>query len=201
MLVLSKSPNEVARQSVLSGVLIGIGDIIYASVDNKYIGTLLFSFALLTIIHNGLPLYTGRIGFFRKYKATTLLQILAFNLIGVMIPVGLILYSKKEIQEVMQGIAIKKTSNGFLELFLLGALCGILMLIAVHSKKEIITVFCIMIFMLSGFEHCIAAFPYFMLDFSGINCLKFLCIVAGNSVGSILTYELIKKDDVPKKAS
>ena len=190
----------IARQSVLSGVLIGIGDIINVSAGNKYIGALLFSFALVSIIHNGLPLYTGKIGFIREHKINTLLLMLVFNLIGAVIPVAMLLFAKREVQVLMQKVSVAKASYGFFELFLLGALCGVLMLMAVYSKREIITIFCIMIFILSGFEHCIAAFPYFMLNFSAINCLKFLCIVAGNSVGSILTYELIKQDKVPKES-
>lgn len=197
---LKMNTKVIARQSVLSGVLIGIGDIINVSAGNKYIGALLFSFALMTIIHHELPLYTGKIGFIREYKIITLLQILVFNLIGAVIPVAMLLFSKREVQGMMQKVAVVKASYGFLELFLLGALCGVLMLIAVYSKREIITIFCIMIFILSGFEHCIAAFPYFVLNFSVINCLKFLCIVAGNSVGSILTYELIKKGEMPKES-
>lgn len=198
---MSKMDTQILlRQSMLSGILIGIGDIINALAGNKYIGALLFSFALVTIIHNALPLYTGKIGFIREYKIKTLLLMLVFNLIGAVIPVAMLLISKKEVKGMMQKVSNAKFSHGFLELFLLGALCGVLMLIAVYSKREIITIFCIMIFILSGFEHCVAAFPYFVLNFSAANVLKFLCIVAGNSVGSILTYELIKNTVVSEES-
>lgn len=198
---MSKMDTQILlRQSILSGVLIGIGDIINILAGNKYIGALLFSFALVTIIHNALPLYTGKIGFIREYKIKTLLLMLVFNLIGAVIPVTMLLFSKQEVQGMMQKVSDAKFSYGFLELFLLGSLCGVLMLIAVYSKREIITIFCIMIFILSGFEHCVADFPFLVLNLSGFHCLKFLCIVAGNSVGSILTYELIKNDVVLKKS-
>lgn len=197
---MSKMNTQPVRQSILSGILIGIGDIINIVSGNKYIGALLFSFALVTIIHNALPLYTGKIGFVRDYKITDLLQILVFNLIGAVIPVAMMLVAKPEVHAAMLKVSNAKYSNGFLGLFLLGALCGVLMLIAVYSKREIITIFCIMIFILSGFEHCIAAFPYLAVNFSAVNCLKFLCIVAGNSVGSIFTYELMRNTEAPKKS-
>lgn len=182
------------RRSVLSGVLIGIGVIINSVSGNKYVGAALFSFALLTIIHNGLPLYTGKIGFIRENKISDLALMLIFNLIGSLIPVLMVIFCKDDFFAALYAVSEVKFSNNFLELFFLGALCGVLMFIAVYSKNQIITIFCIMIFILSGFEHCIADFPYLAVNFGGINAVKFLCIVLGNSVGSILTYALMGRN-------
>lgn len=182
---------RLIRRSVLSGVLIGIGVIINSVSGNRYVGAALFSFALLTIIHNGLPLYTGKIGFILENKISDLALMLIFNLIGSLIPVLMVIFCKDDFFATLYAAAEGKFSNNFLELLFLGALCGVLMFIAVYSKNQIITVFCIMIFILSGFEHCIADFPYLAVNFSGINAVKFLCIVLGNSVGSILTYALM----------
>lgn len=182
---------KIYKQSILSGILIGIGVVINLLSENKYIGALLFSFALLTIIQNGLPLYTGKIGFIKEYKITTLLKILVFNLAGVAVPVLMACVCKKDLYSQVLKVSDAKFSNNFIQLFLLGALCGILMFIAVYSKKEIITVFCIMIFILSGYEHCIADFPYIVLNPDVVNILKFVCIILGNSAGSIISYELM----------
>lgn len=179
------------KQAALSGILIGIGVVVNTRSENKYVGALLFSFALLAIIHNKIPLYTGRIGFIRENKFTDLLKILVFNLIGVIIPVLMAVYSKEDVYPIMLKASEAKFSHGFLQLFFLGMLCGVLMLTAVYSKREIITVFCIMIFILSGYEHCIADFPYLVLNLSGVHIAKFLCIVVGNSIGSIASYELM----------
>ncbi len=182
---------KMLKQSALSGVLIGIGVIINVLSENKYVGSMLFSFALLTIIQNSLPLYTGKIGFIRENKITDLLQILLFNLIGSAVPVLMVIACKKDLHKVMYGVSCAKFSNSFWQLFLLGALCGVLMFIAVYTKVQVITVFCIMIFILSGFEHCIADFPYLVLNFNAVNFFKFACIVLGNSAGSIGAYELM----------
>ncbi len=181
------------KQSLFSGMLVGLGVIINLISENKYIGAMLFSVALLTIIQNGLPLYTGRIGFIRENKITELLRVLAFNLLGSLIPVLMVVACRSGFYGAVQGAAQRKFSHSFFQLFLLGALCGVLMLVAVYTKKQVITVFCIMVFILSGYEHCIADFPFFVLCPDTVRLVKFLCIVLGNSVGAIAAYEVMAK--------
>ena len=67
------------------------------------------------------------------------------------------------------------------------------MFVAVYAKDTVITVFCIMIFILSGFEHCIADFIYLVLNFSPENLIKFAAIILGNSVGSIAVHFLVSE--------
>ncbi len=176
----------------MSGALVGIGVVINLISENKYVGSMLFSLALLTIIHNSLPLYTGKIGFIKDNKITSLLQILVFNLIGVVIPALMVICCRDGFYDAMLTASNAKFSHSCPELLMLGALCGVMMLIAVYSKMPVITVFCIMIFILSGFEHCIADFPFLVINFNAMNLVKFLCIVLGNSIGSIASYALLK---------
>lgn len=181
------------KQSVISGGLIGLGVVINVLLENKIIGAMLFSFALLTIIRLCLPLYTGRIGFYIYGNETPgrLLIIFIGNLIGIIVMVGLIASSNDILfLSIVESSAIK-FSNNYYQIFIKGFMCGILMFVAVYSKYEIITIFCIMIFILSGYEHCIADFPYLCLNFSMENLLKFIEIVIGNSCGSIFIAWLI----------
>ena len=67
------------------------------------------------------------------------------------------------------------------------------MFIAVSCKDTIITIFCVMIFILSGYEHCVADFPYLIVNGSIENVLKFICIILGNSIGSIRTALFLEK--------
>ena len=149
----------IIRHSILSGFLVGLGVIINTIADNRYIGAMLFSLALLVI------------------------------------PMLMIATQRPEVMETMRGAADKKFSNTFLALFFYGCLCGALMFLAVYCKKMLITVFCIMVFILSGYEHCIADFPYLLLNFSMVNVLKYIMIIAGNSIGSVVIHFLIKKDE------
>ncbi|MCI8583598.1 MAG: formate/nitrite transporter family protein [Dorea sp.] len=185
----------IIRHSILSGFLVGLGVMINTVADNRYVGAMLFSLALLVIIECGLQLYTGKIGFVKTVPAENLAVMLVGNLFGSAIPMLMIATQRPEVLKIMQEAANKKFSNTFLALFLYGCLCGALMFIAVYCKKMLITVFCIMVFILSGYEHCIADFPYLLLNFSVVNVLKYMVIIVGNSVGSIVIHFLMKKEE------
>lgn len=180
----------IFKQSILSGILVGLGVVLQIQIQNAYICAMLFSVALLVIIECDLKLYTGKIGFFKIKEIKNLLIILLGNLIGVVIPIFCMLL-KDGFYEKVIAISNIKFSNGHFELFLYGLMCGVLMFIAVYCKKPVITVFCIMTFILSGYEHCIADFPYLFLNFNIDHLLKFLCIILGNSIGSISVNKLI----------
>ena len=46
-----------------AGILIGIGGTVFLACENKIVGAVLFSVALLCICLRGYALYTGKIGF------------------------------------------------------------------------------------------------------------------------------------------
>lgn len=117
------------------------------------------------------------------------------NLFGSAIPMLMVATQRPEVLEAMISAADKKFANTVPALFFYGCLCGALMFIAVYCKKMLITVFCIMVFILSGYEHCIADFPYLLLNFSMGNVVKYIVIIIGNSAGSIAVHFLMKKDE------
>ena len=178
-------------KAMYAGVLIGIGNIINLSVGNKYVGALLFSFALMTIMQCDLPLYTGRIGYYDEYKITEFWEILCWNCCGVLL------------STVMGVIAIPSLWDKFISperfadlpyVYLFrGILCGICMYVAVSSNKSLIVIMAIMIFILAGFRHCIAEFPFVILNASRESFVAFVLIVAGNSIGSIMARILHKE--------
>lgn len=185
---------NIIKQSILSGALVGIGVVINTVSENRYVGAMLFSLALLTIIQCSLKLYTGKIGYAGEIPARELGVMLLGNLAGVLVPVLSIASQRQEVMDKLVEVSGGKFSNSFLSMFIFGCFCGVLMYVAVHCKNTVITVFCIMVFILSGYEHCIADFPYLVINFSFINAVKFLCVVVGNSTGSIVTRYLIKEN-------
>ena len=79
-----------------------------------------------------------------------------------------------------------------LQTFLRGCFCGVLMFVAVWSYREKKTIvgilFCIPVFVLSGFEHSIADMFYFSLAgtvFQGRSLLFLLLVILGNSLGGL----------------
>ena len=186
---------KVNNTSILSGILVGIGVIINVLSPNKYIGSMLFSLALLTIIDLQLQLFTGQIGFAidKKFTFVEYIFMLFGNLLGISVVVVSLFpfIGTNASYEQMIKIATNKFSHTHIQLLICGIMCGILMMIAVHCKNMIITIFCIMTFILSGYEHCIASFPFLLSSFTAMNVSKFLMIIIGNSLGSVVTHMLI----------
>ena len=187
---------KVNNTSILSGILVGIGVIINVLSPNKYIGSMLFSLALLTIIDLQLQLFTGQIGFAidKKFTFVEYIFMLFGNLLGISVVVVSLFpfIGTNASYEQMIKIATNKFSHTHIQLLICGIMCGILMMIAVYCKNMIITIFCIMTLILSGYEHCIASFPFLVFAPSIVNLTKFLTIVVGNSIGSIITNMFIK---------
>lgn len=187
---------RINSTSILSGILVGIGVIINVLSPNKYIGSMLFSLALLTIIELQLQLFTGQIGFAidKKFAFVEYIFMLFGNLLGISVVVVSLFpfIATNASYEQMFQIAANKFSHTHIQLLICGIMCGILMMIAVYCKNMIITIFCIMTFILSGYEHCIASFPFLVFAPSIVNLTKFLMIVIGNSLGSIITNMFIK---------
>jgi len=181
------------NKSLLAGILIGLGVIINTQTKVPIIGPMLFSFGLLTIINMQLNLYTGKIGFVQKLKDTPfLLTVLIFNFIGIAATVGLYALANGGFIPLISAAAATKFSKSIITLFINAIFCGMLIHFAVKNKIHLFTVFAIMIFILIGAEHCIADFPYLLFNFSFMNLLKFIFIIIGNSLGSILIEWLCK---------
>ena len=89
-----------------------------------------------------------------------------------------------------------KLNDNLLSIFILAMFCGMLMYIAVNNYKKSTNeigkyagiFMCVMVFILCGFEHCVANMYYFTVAnvWTGKAFLWLLMMVLGNSVGSIL---------------
>lgn len=186
------------KHAKIAGLLIGISVVANIQIENKYVGAMLFSVALLTIIHNNLLLYTGKIGFLSrknfKNNLVDLLNMLFDNSLYALVPSLIYVMYDIRFENKLAEIALNKFGKTPLQLFLYAALCGVLIFVAVYSKNQLITVFCIMTFILSGFEHCIADVPYLIVNFSKDSIIKYGMIVLGNTFGAIVARKLIVQD-------
>ena len=190
--------------AVGAGLAISIGGTVYLSVDNKIIGSLLFAVGLYAIVLNGLFLYTGKVGYLvvqsDKIEYLGLLAITWLgNLAGTWIGAVAVLNTRIQgIRENAVGICETKLADGPLSIFLLAIFCGILMYIAVDGFKEkenpLILFICVSVFILSGFEHCIANMFYFSIAGAwSLKTIVYLIIMTlGNSLGGVLIPSLKK---------
>ena len=62
--------------AVLAGIAIGIGGIVYLTMENKIVGALLFTVGLYTICVHGLNLFTGKAGYLVVQPVSYLLDLL-----------------------------------------------------------------------------------------------------------------------------
>lgn len=175
--------------STLAGILIGLGVIVNMSVDNPIIGAALFSTGLCSIVTFKLNLYTGKIGYINKGNTYKLLITLLGNMFGVMMTVFCLLHTNDELINIATKIASEKFNTNFLELFFNSIPCGILMFLAVEGYKRtaniLYVMMCVMVFILSGYEHCIVYYFYMLTTLSWRIVGMFFVCVLGNSLGAI----------------
>lgn len=181
---------------IAAGMMVGIGGAIYMSCDNKYVGAVLFSVALLTICYLGMYLYTGKIGFLAESFSLDSVKQLCVGLLGNFVGATafgyLVRYARPSIVEKCYNACSTKLENNLLVSLVLGAMCGILMYVAVKIYREKNSVwgvfFCIPVFILCGFEHSVANMFYFALA----NLLTpryfafVIMVVLGNTVGAMI---------------
>lgn len=188
-----------STRGVAAGFMIAVGGVVYLSVENTVAGALLFALGLLTVCCFGLNLFTGKVGYCVENKPKYLLFLLNIwfgNLIGA-VAVGVLVRLTRivSISQRASAICSIKLDDSPLSIFILSVFCGILMFVAVDCYKRFdgfgkyIAVFmCVAVFILSGFEHCVANMFYFTVaDAWSLKTVLYLIIMTlGNSLGGIL---------------
>lgn len=185
------------KKSVLGGFMIAVGGIIYLSCDIKYIGALLFSLGLFTILVFSFKLYTGAVGYFPD---KSLPVIWLGNLTGTVLASLLVLCTRygEALYEKACALVSVKLNDSLLSIFILSLFCGVLMFIAVDAYREkkliIATFLAVPTFILCGFEHCVANMVYFTLAkmWTLKSVLYLLVMTLGNSLGAIIFCRLAK---------
>lgn len=190
---------DIFLRAVLTGFAIGIGGIVYLSCDNKYIGSFLFGTGLFVILSFGFNLFTGKVGYAVENKPSYIIDLLIIwlgNLAGTAATGGLILCTRiSGIGEKAAGLCETKLSDNLLSILILSFFCGMLMFIAADGFKKIenpvgkiLAIFLpVMVFILSGFEHCVANMFYFTAGMAwSVKAFGYLLVMsAGNAVGGM----------------
>ena len=192
---------KILFKSFLAGIMIAIGGTVFLSIENKVIGASLFSIGLFGVLIYNLNLYTGKIGYLITNFNLKYVKELAITIIGNFIgacSVGFILrYTRiyDKIYEKSLILANTKLNDNILSIFILSIFCGILMYYAVNGFKKqtdfgkyLVVYLGVAVFILCGFEHCIANMYYFSVaDIWSLKTLGYTGImVLGNSVGSFI---------------
>ena len=198
----------------IGGMLIGIGGCVSLSCDNKYLGSFLFSLGLFAIIQFGFGLFTGKVGYVPLRRAVYLsecLFTLLGNAFGTFVDAFLLNNTRigGTISEKALGSVSTKLADTPLSTFILAVFCGMLMFLAVdngrlsreeggHIEKALGVVMCVMVFILCGFNHCIADMFYLFLTGEMVHAGVYLpLVIIGNSLGGMLLPLLKMLTDKP----
>ena len=180
-----------------AGVLISIGGTVFLSCDNKYVGAVLFSVALVCICLKGYYLFTGKIGYMTEsHKRSDILNLITGLFGNALACILCALLIKITIPAVSVSAEVlcrgKLENQTVIATFIRAVFCGVLMYLAVSifrdAKTPIGILFCVPVFIISGFEHSIADIFYFSVssEFLSRSVLFIITVIFGNSVGGVL---------------
>ncbi|MCQ2378397.1 MAG: formate/nitrite transporter family protein [Victivallaceae bacterium] len=193
--------------AVFAGIFIGIAGTVYLAVPNPVAGAVLFGFGLMTILCFGFKLFTGAIGYLVNQKRKdfcpylwTLFLIWCGNFAGTYAVGTAVRHSRtfSAIGARVTALCAAKSADGAVSLLILSFFCGILMYVAVESFRRqdvlegifrfFMVFLCVSIFILSGFEHCIADMFYFSAAdaWCGRTLALTLLMTLGNALGGWL---------------
>lgn len=191
---------DIMLRAILTGFAIGIGGIVNLSCDNKYIGAFLFGTGLFVILTFGFSLFTGKVGYAVEKKPIYLIELVVIwigNFIGTFIT-GIVIQMTRvgsDLSMKAEKICMTKMNDSVVSILVLAFFCGMLMFIAADGYKNIknnfaqmLVVFLpVMVFILCGFEHCVANMFYFtvanMWDTGSVFYLIVMSV--GNGLGGI----------------
>lgn len=186
--------------SVLAGGAIALGGTVFLSLDNRVLGAAFFTVGLFVICTFGFNLFTGKVCYvFQRDKryALDLILIWLGNLVGTWLTAQAVRATRiSGIAETAETLCRTKLDDSLLSIFILAFFCNILIFIAVDGfnrnphelGKYLALFFGVMVFILSGFEHCVANMYYFSV--AGMWSWKtlgyVLVMTLGNAAGGVL---------------
>ena len=196
-----KKLGGVFLSAVLAGIAIALGGTVFLSLENKALGALFFAVGLFTVCTLGLHLFTGKVCYVfeqdRAYAAA-LPVIWLGNLTGAWLTAVLEQLTRigPALRERALALCETKLNDGLLSIFLLAVLCNILIFLAVDGYKNnphelgkyLAIFFGVTVFILCGFEHCVANMYYFSAAgaWSTRTVGYLLVMTLGNAAGGVL---------------
>ena len=159
---------KIFLSAILAGAVIAFGGTVFLSVENTVVGSIFFTIGLFVVCTRGLHLFTGKVCYVFDNDmayAKTLPVIWLGNLAGT----SLIALAEKctrlvSLSARAQGICELKLSEPLFGAFILAVFCNVMIYIGVEGYrsnphelgKYLALFFGVCVFILCGFEHCVA---------------------------------------------
>ena len=184
--------------SVFAGIAISIGCIAYLSSGSAWA----FPIGLFIVCSFGLNLYTGKVCFAKLKDIPDLIICLIFNILSAFGTGFIFGFCKPELIGNAKHLITIKYTEGYLSLVVLAILCNVLIFVAVglYNSENLLSVsrlfglyFATAIFVLCGFEHCVANAFYFGLAREvSVHSITFMIInIISNAIGGVLAFRAI----------
>lgn len=194
-----KKYSNIFIKAVMAGCAISLGALANICSQNKIAGSLFFGIGLFLILVWKLNLFTGKVCSYLEdpdLSITDLLVIYAGNFLGCIIFGYLMRISvQPQLVDSLRPSLEFRITNSPLNILILGFFCNICIYVAVKGygklSKEwerMLSVFLgVSVFILCGFEHCIADIFYVTLCnlWNWSSALFILYVTAGNILGGI----------------
>lgn len=177
---------NILMSAVLAGISIAIGGTVYLTVGG-IAGAVLFSFGLLTVVHYGMHLFTGKAGFFESFEG--IIQLFTIILFGNALGCWLTgLIAQPAVVEAARQVVSTRLGAGYMTNFLMAIPCGFIMTTAVEFGRDgryLPLLFGVPVFILCGFRHSIADAFYYLTaaQYTTELLYTWLVIVGGNFIG------------------
>jgi formate/nitrite transporter FocA (FNT family) len=201
----SANPLRLLLSALCAGFCIGLGGAVYvAQISNKPLGAVLFCIGLYAICEFKFHLFTGKVCYATERPVNSFWEfpvIWVGNFMGTGIVAFLLRQTRLLAANQAAALALVQVKNNdtLLSLFILGMFCNVFVFLAVEGFRSIplaigkyLAIFVgITVFILSGYEHCVAdMFYYFMAGaMDGTGFCRLLVITAGNICGGLLAYQ------------
>ena len=187
---------------ILGGICIGLGGTAYLSIKNHTVGALFFTIGLFLIMTTGLNLFTGKVAYIfdrpPRYLITVgmiyLGNLLGTGLVGTLVRLT---RQREKLVAAASTIVEAKLTDSFLSLFILAALCNFVIFAACdgyhqvpHELGKYLGLFLgVAVFILCGFEHCVANMYYFTVAgcWDGNTVVRLAVMSIGNLAGGVAT--------------
>lgn len=200
--------------ALLAGISISLGCLIYMLCSNKIVGAVFFTLGLFIVLTRGYNLFTGKIAYLFDNKPIYIwdMTLMWFgNLAGSAIMAVLFKMTKLNyLQEAAAEITDSKLSQTPISAFIMAVFCGMIIYWSVEiyknntyeMGKHMGLLLLIPLFIMCGFEHCVANMLYFVFagSFTAKTLFYLLIITLGNTAGSVVL-RLIEKHIVSAKKS
>lgn len=186
--------------AVLAGAAIGIGGVAFLSCESTLVGAIFFCVGLFTVCTFGLNLYTGKVCYLFE-NPPSYLGFLLLVWVGNLAGAALVGYAVRAtriaaIADRARQLCQTKLGDDLWSIFLLAVFCNVLIFIAVDGFKNnahelgkyLGLIFGVTVFILCGFEHCVANMFYFSVAnaWGGKTVLYLLVMTLGNSCGGVI---------------